>query len=74
MSKDLNDAININKDVKKSYKFRTCNICGCKQYTTNFARHARTKTHKEAYYADEKFEIEKYEPRAKKNKDVLIIS
>ena len=66
MSKDLNDAINIYKDVKK---FRTCNICGCKQYTTNFARHARTKNkkkkNKEAYYADEKFEIEKYEPRAK---------
>ena len=71
MSKELNDATNIYKDVKK---FRTCNICGCKQYTTNFARHTRTKKHKEAYYADEKFEIEKYEPRVKKNKDVLIIS
>lgn len=33
-----------------------------------------TYIYKEAYYADEKFEIEKYEPRAKKNKYVLIIS
>ena len=74
MSKAVNDAININKDVKKSYKFRTCNICGCKQYTTNFARHIRTKKHKDAYYADEKFEIEKYEPRSKKKKDVLMLS
>ena len=61
-------AYNILKDVgdKKTYKFRTCNICGCKQYTTNFARHSRTKKHKEADYADNKFEIEKYEPPAKK--------
>ena len=51
---------------KKTYKFRTCNICGCKQYSTNFARHVRTKKHKEADYADNKFEVEKYEPLQKK--------
>ena len=58
---------NIENDVeKKTYKFRTCNICGCKQYSTNFARHVRTKKHKEADYADNKFEVEKYEPPQKK--------
>ena len=65
---------NIEKDVeKRAYNFRTCNICGCKQYTTNFARHSRTKKHKEADYADQKFEIEKYEPPVKKKSEYLIL-
>ena len=60
--------MNIEKDVeKKTYKFRTCNVCGCKHYSTNFARHVQTKKHKEADYADNKFEVEKYEPQPKKN-------
>ena len=52
----------------------TCSICGCKQYSTNFARHVRTKKHKEADYADNKFEVEKYEPIKKKNIDFLRVS
>ena len=68
---DFSDILN---DVaKKTYKFRTCNICGCKQYTTNFSRHSKTKKHKEADYACDKFEIEKYEPPTKKNSDYLIL-
>ena len=61
------------KDVKKAYKFRTCNTCGCKQYTTNFARHVKTKKHKEADYADQKFEIQKYEPPQTKKNDFIIL-
>ena len=65
--------MNIEKDVeKKTYKFRTCNVCGCKQYSTNFARHVRTKKHKEADYADNKFEVEKYEPQPKKSEFMKI--
>jgi len=81
MAKDLNTISNIEKDVAKPYNFRsgrsphymTCNICGCKQYTTNFARHSRTKKHKEADYADNKFEVEKYEPPPKKKNDFIIL-
>ena len=64
---------NIEKEVKKTPKFRICDICGCKQYTTNYARHTKTKKHKEAYYAYNKFEIEKYKPPAKKKTDYLIM-
>ena len=70
---DFNTISNIEKDVAKPYNFRTCNICGCKQYTTNFARYSRTKKHKEADYAVNKFEIEKYEPQPKKNNDYIIL-
>ena len=45
MSKDLG-IDNIEKDVAKVYKLITCNICGCKQYITNFARHSKTKNKK----------------------------
>ena len=56
MSNNNGDILN---DVeKKTYKFRTCNICGCKQYTTNFSRHSKAKKHKESDYAYHKFEIE----------------
>ena len=65
---------NIVKDVeKKTYNFRTCNVCGCKQYTTNFARHLKTKKHKDVDYAYNKFEIEKYEPPVNKKSDYLIL-
>ena len=65
---------NIENDVKTIRKIITCSICGCKQYSTNFARHVRTKKHKEADYADNKFEVEKYEPIKKKNIDFLRVS
>ena len=65
---------NIENDVKKIRKIITCPVCGCKQYSTNFARHVRTKKHKEADYADNKFEVERYEPLKKKNIDFLKVS
>jgi hypothetical protein len=50
MSNIENDAIKIKR------KIIMCSICGCKQYTSNYARHLKTKKHKEADYADNKFE------------------
>ena len=54
-------------------KIITCNICGCKQYTSNFSRHIRTKKHKEADYADNKFELEKSKPPINKKNGFLIL-
>ena len=72
--KSNNNGDILNDVEKKTYKFRTCNICGCKQYTTNFSRHSKTKKHKEADYAYNKFEIERYEPPTnKKNTDFIIL-
>ena len=69
-----NKATDIENDVKHIRKVITCSICGCKQYSTNFARHVRTKKHhKEAYYAGNKFEVEKYEPQPKKKNDYIIL-
>ena len=66
---------NLQKDVEnKIYIFRTCNVCGCKQYSTNFARHVKTKKHKEADYAYNKFELEKYHPPVNKSKEFMILS
>jgi hypothetical protein len=70
MDNKLNE-FNLQKEVKRAYKLRTCNVCGCRQYSKNFARHSRTKKHKEADYADQKFEIKKYEPPPKQNTDFL---
>ena len=50
-----------------------CNVCGCRLYSKNFARHSRTQKHKEADYADNKFEVEKYEPQPKKKNDYIIL-
>ena len=65
---------NIEKDVLKiKRKIVTCNICGCKQYTSNFSRHLKTKKHKEADYADNKFELEKSKPPINKKNEFLIL-
>jgi hypothetical protein len=65
---------NLEKDaIKIKRKIITCAICGCKQYTSNYSRHTRTKKHKEADYADQKFEITKYEPPVNKKNDFLIL-
>ena len=56
----------INKDVEKKNYFKMCNICGCKQYSNNFARHLRSKKH-EVDYANQKFEVTKYKPPINKN-------
>ena len=63
----------INKDVEKKRYFKTCSICGCKQYSNNFARHLKTKKHREVDHANQKFEITKYEPPKQKS-DILILS
>ena len=68
MNKQLND-FNLQKEVK----LRNCCVCGCRLYNKNFARHLRTKKHKEADYAVNKFEIEKYEPQPKKKNDYIIL-
>ena len=72
MDKELNE-FTLQKEVKKAYKHRTCNVCGFCLYSKNFARHSRTKKHKEADYACNKFEVEKYEPPPKKKNDFIIL-
>ena len=67
------DSGGIQKDVKRTHKIITCHLCGCKQYTTNYAKHIKTKKHKEADYACNKFEVEKYEPPLSKKNDFLIL-
>lgn len=65
---------NLERDaIKIKRKIITCAICGCKQYTSNYSRHIKTKKHKEADYADQKFEITKYEPPVNKKNDFLIL-
>jgi hypothetical protein len=73
MDNKLNE-FNLQKEVKRAYKLRTCNVCGCRLYNKNFARHSRTKKHMEADYADNKFEVEKYEPQPQKKNDYMVIS
>ena len=73
MDKELNE-ITLQKEVKKAYKHRTCNVCGCRLYSKNFARHSRTKKHKEVDYAYNKFEVEKYEPQPKKKNEFMKLS
>ena len=68
-----NDSVNIFKDVERKNYFRVCSTCGCKQYSNNFARHLRSKKHKEVDYANQKFEITKYEPHVNKQSDYLIL-
>ena len=65
---------NIEKEVKPERKTRICAICGCRQYSTNYSRHLKTKKHKEVKYAIEKFEITKGEPPKRKTKEVLLLS
>ena len=64
----------IENNVKTGYKFKICNICGCKQYSNNYAVHLRTKKHQEVKYANEKFEITKGEPPKRQTKEVFLLS
>lgn len=65
---------NIVKDGKRQYATRVCNVCGCRQYANNFARHLRTKKHQEVDYANnQKFEITRVEPQEKKNNSNVLI-
>jgi hypothetical protein len=64
----------IQKDETKKYIFRICNTCGCKQYNNNYARHLKTKKHKEVDYINNKiFDVQKIEPKTKQKNEVIFI-
>ena len=71
----MSDNNNLYKEGKSQYKLKACKLCGCNLQSKNFARHLKTKKHKDVNYAYNKFEIEKYEPPTnKKNEDFVKIS
>ena len=62
----------ISKDVEYEYSFKVCPICGCRQYTNNFARHVRSKRHRQVDYVNNnRFEITKIKPKDDKSTDVI---
>ena len=63
----------LEKEVKSQYKLKACTLCGCSLHSKNFARHLKTKKHKDVVNAYNKFEIEKYEPPVKKKSEYLIL-
>ena len=67
------DKNNLDKEVKVQSKLKTCNLCGCNLQSKNFARHLKTKKHKDVDRAYNKFEMEKYEPPASKNTDFIVL-
>ena len=70
---DMKD-VGFHKEVKRQDKLKICNLCGCSQHSKNFARHLKTKKHKDVYDAYNKFEMTKYEaPANQKNKDFIIL-
>ena len=70
---DMKD-VGFHKEVKGQNKLKTCNLCGCSLQSKTFARHLKTKKHKDVDYAYNKFEMTKYEAQAnKKNKDFIIL-
>ena len=64
---------NLHKEAQSQYKLKRCTLCGCIQQSKNFARHLKTKKHKDVVNAYNKFEIEKYEPSVKKKSEYLIL-
>ena len=64
---------NLHKEAKTRCKLKTCTLCGCSLHSKNFARHLKTKKHKDVDNAYNKFEIEKYEPQLKKKSEYLIL-
>ena len=66
--------VGFHKEVKGQNKLKTCNLCGCSLQSKNFARHLKTKKHKDVDYAYNKFEMTKYEAPAQQNKlDYIIL-
>ena len=63
----------LDKEAKVGYKLKACTLCGCTLHSKSFARHLKTKKHKDVDYAYNKFEIEKYEPSANTNSDYIIL-
>ena len=64
---------NLNKEAQSQYKLKTCNLCGCSLHSKNFARHLKSKKHRDVDYAYNKFEVEKYRPPISKKNDYLIL-
>jgi hypothetical protein len=62
-----------NYNFYKEAKLKTCALCGCSLHSKNFARHLKTKKHKDVDNAYNKFEIEKYKQPVKKKDDFLIL-
>ena len=60
---------NLYKEVKNPHKLKACALCGCNLQSKNFARHLKTKKHKDVDNAYNKFEIEKYKPPTKKKSE-----
>ena len=70
----MKDEFGFDKEVKGQNKLKPCYLCGCSLHSKNFARHLKTKKHKDVYDAYNKFEITKYEaPADKKNKDFITL-
>ena len=47
---DMKD-VGFHKEVTGQNKLKTCNLCGCCLQSKNFARHLKTKKHKDVDYA-----------------------
>ena len=69
----MDDNSNLYKEAKTQSKLKACYLCGCSLQSKNFARHLKTKKHKDVNNAYNKFEIEKYEPPTNKKKDFIFL-
>jgi hypothetical protein len=65
---------NICNDGKAPKVYKMCHICGCKiAHLNNFARHLKSRRHKEVDYINNiRFEIERIKPK-KQNDEIIII-
>jgi hypothetical protein len=69
----MDNKYHLDKEAKAKYKLKACSLCGCSLHSKNFARHLKTKKHKDVDYAYNKFDIQKYEPPANTNSDYIIL-
>ena len=69
----MNTNFGFEKEVKSQNKLKACSLCGCTLHSKNFARHLKTKKHKDVYEAYNKFEVVKYEPPAGKTSDFIVL-
>ena len=61
------------KDVEPENKFKICQVCGCRQYVNNYARHMRSKRHQQVDYVNNtRFEIIKITPRDNQNREIIM--
>ena len=69
----MDNNYNLYKEAKSQYKLKACTLCGCSLQSKNFARHLKTKKHKDVDNAYNKSEIEKYEPLVIEKSEYLIL-